>query len=110
MAENSNIEWCDHTFNPWIGCFKISAGCKNCYAETLINRFNKDENLWGHPSQTIRRKTKQPWKDVRKWQGEAKRTGIRKKVFCASLADIFEDHPMVRDWRKDFWKLIVCEG
>lgn len=33
MSENSKIEWCDHTFNPWIGCTKVSPGCANCYAE-----------------------------------------------------------------------------
>ena len=37
MAENSKIEWTDHSFNPWRGCQKVSSGCKNCYAETLIN-------------------------------------------------------------------------
>jgi protein gp37 len=42
MGHNSNIEWCDHTFNPWIGCTKVSPGCANCYAETLDrNRFSK---------------------------------------------------------------------
>lgn len=38
--ENSKIEWTDMTFNPWWGCMKVSDGCKNCYAETLDNRFN----------------------------------------------------------------------
>ena len=39
MAENTKIEWCDHTFNPWIGCTKVSPACDNCYAacpETAI--------------------------------------------------------------------------
>lgn len=38
MAENSNIEWCDHTFNPWIGCSKVSLACDNCYAEGMMDR------------------------------------------------------------------------
>jgi protein gp37 len=33
MAENSSIEWTDHTFNPWRGCAKVHAGCAHCYAE-----------------------------------------------------------------------------
>lgn len=33
---DSKIEWCDHTFNPWWGCEKISAGCKHCYAEAAL--------------------------------------------------------------------------
>ncbi len=39
MAEQTGIEWCDHTFNPWTGCTKVSPGCRNCYAETLRARF-----------------------------------------------------------------------
>ena len=35
MADASNIEWTDATFNPWRGCTKVSLGCRNCYAETL---------------------------------------------------------------------------
>ncbi|GCD54290.1 phage Gp37/Gp68 family protein [Acetobacter pasteurianus] len=47
MAENSSIQWTDHTFNPWIGCTKISPACDNCYAE-LFNIFLalKDEDFW----------------------------------------------------------------
>lgn len=33
------IEWTDRTWNPVSGCTKVSAGCKNCYAETIANRF-----------------------------------------------------------------------
>lgn len=36
MSENSKIQWTDDTYNPWRGCTKVSDGCKNCYAETLI--------------------------------------------------------------------------
>lgn len=38
MAQNSYIEWTDSTWNPVTGCSKISAGCKNCYAERLAYR------------------------------------------------------------------------
>ncbi len=42
MAENSSIQWTDHTFNPWIGCTKVSPGCAHCYAEELDRkRFSK---------------------------------------------------------------------
>ena len=37
MGENSKIEWCDHTFNPWIGCQKVSPGCDHCYAEAMMD-------------------------------------------------------------------------
>ena len=47
MAENSNIEWTDHTFNPWIGCTKVSDGCKHCYAQTLMDNLSAYEALRG---------------------------------------------------------------
>lgn len=47
MAENSSIEWTSHTFNPWRGCTKVSAGCANCYAETLSGRNPGTLGVWG---------------------------------------------------------------
>ena len=38
MAEDSKIEWTDHTFNPWTGCTKVSPGCDHCYAEAWSKR------------------------------------------------------------------------
>lgn len=38
MAGRSNIEWTEATWNPVTGCTKISAGCKNCYAERMAKR------------------------------------------------------------------------
>ena len=40
MAEVTNIAWCDSTWNPWIGCQKVSPGCDNCYAETLMDKLS----------------------------------------------------------------------
>lgn len=87
MAENSNIEWCDSTFNPWIGCQKVSEGCKFCYAETLTkNRMGK--NAWGPNGKRYMTKT---WGNPRKWNAAAQKEGTRAKVFCCSMADVFED-------------------
>ena len=99
MAENSKIEWTDHTFNPWIGCTKISpAGCKNCYAESLVLRFGDDF--------TERRRTSEAnWKLPLKWNAQAQREGRRLRVFCASLADVF-DNAVPPVWRADLFKLI----
>lgn len=48
MAENSKIEWCDHTFNPWEGCQKVGPGCDNCYAEARNARFAGGQAInWG---------------------------------------------------------------
>ena len=36
MGEVTGISWTDHTFNPWIGCAKVSPACDGCYAEALM--------------------------------------------------------------------------
>lgn len=102
--ENSNISWTDDTFNPWIGCTKISDGCKYCYAETLMDkRYGKVK--WG--PQGIRKRTSDDyWRKPLAWNHKAEREGVRRRVFCASLADVFEDRPEVFEWRADLFGLI----
>ena len=106
MAENSNIEWTDHTFNPWEGCSKVSAGCKHCYAENRAKRFGTVE--WGVNGK--RRKTSAAnWKKPIKWNKLAGGKGVRERVFCASLADVFEekaDQPEMVEWRGELLGLI----
>jgi protein gp37 len=101
MAENSKIEWTDHTFNPWIGCQKVSPGCDHCYAEAMMDhRFSKVE--WG-PHGERKRTSDAYWKQPLRW---AKQTnGKRPRVFCASLADVF-DNRVPQEWRRDLWELI----
>lgn len=101
MAETSNIAWTDGTFNPWIGCTRVSPGCQNCYAENLMDRRYKRVK-WGAGNPRSRTKT---WNDPLKWNREAERTGIRKKVFCASLAD-FLDAEVPAQWREDLFDLV----
>jgi len=102
MAENSKIEWCDHTFNPWIGCTKISPACDHCYAETLNNRFGGGN--WGAKAPR-RRTVESNWNKPLKWNKGAEKKGIRYKVFCASMADVF-DNAVPKEWRADLWDLI----
>lgn len=85
MAENSKIEWCDHTFNPWIGCTKVGPGCDNCYAEAMMDK-RLQAVTWG-VGQERKRTSAANWKLPIKWNAEAARTGTRPRVFCASLAD-----------------------
>jgi protein gp37 len=102
--QNSTIEWTDHTFNPWHGCFKVSPGCQHCYAETMNHRYGFHN--WGPAKTTQRRKmSANYWQQPLKWDRLAQVSG-RKRVFCASMADVFEDHPQVDDWRADLWDLI----
>src|SRR5437870_4349304 len=104
MAFKTAIAWTDHTFNPWMGCHKVSQGCKHCYAETLVvNRMGRD-GAWG--ADGVRQRTVAPWKKVEKWHREAEEAQTVKRVFCASLADVFEDYPGPNDWRDDVWDLV----
>ena len=90
MAENSNIEWTNHTFNPWRGCTKISPGCANCYAETMSHRNPSVLGVWGPKGKRVVA-AESAWREPLKWDRKAKEAGERHRVFCASLADVFED-------------------
>jgi len=106
VGENSGIAWTHDTFNPWMGCLKVSPGCEHCYAEQLVStRFGLP--VWGPPSTTPRQKTNTTnWKKPLAWDRAAAKAGKRTRVFCASLADVFEDHPMVAPWRMELFAMI----
>lgn len=106
MGEITGISWCDHTFNPWWGCQEVSEGCRNCYARTYASRMHPIKPLWGPPGSSERMRTKNPWSDAIKWNAKAKADGVRRRVFCASMADFFEDHPDLEPIRADAWELI----
>jgi protein gp37 len=92
MGENSKISWTTHTFNPWRGCTKISAGCTNCYAETLSHRNPAVLGVWGDKGTRVVA-SDSAWREPLKWDRKARAAGERHRVFCASLADVFEDRP-----------------
>lgn len=103
MSDFSKIQWTDHTFSPWWGCARISPACRFCYADDLAKR-------WGHevwrrhgPRKMLSDST---WAKPLKWNRDAQRAGTPAKVFCASMADVFEDHPDVKDARLRLWDLI----
>lgn len=104
MAENSKIEWTDHTFNPWTGCTAVSPACDHCYAEGWAKR--SGHVRWGAHAER-RRTTPATWGKPLQWNRAAKAEGVRRKVFCASLADIFDNHRSIQpDWRQELWELI----
>ncbi|MCC6454169.1 MAG: DUF5131 family protein [Caldilineaceae bacterium] len=138
MAENSKIEWTDHTFNPWMGCTRVSEGCRHCYAETLMDhRWGKVQ--WG-PQGVRVRTTEAKWREPLKWNrqqwGECNHCGwrgaergdplakakgfvcpeckaglalrTRQRVFCGSLCDVFEDKPDQREQLNE-WRLQLFE-
>lgn len=71
MGKDTKIEWADFTFNPWVGCSKVSAGCANCYAETLMDK-RLGRVAWG-PGGTRSRTSESYWRQPLKWDQEAKR-------------------------------------
>ena len=130
MAETT-IEWADYTFNPWIGCEKVSAGCKNCYASVdTYARVSASRGLplWG-PGSTRHRTSAANWRKPLAWNRKRREAvdwyeyaptiaprdelcvlpsdpGPRPRVFCASLADVFEGRADLDPWRADLWRLI----
>jgi protein gp37 len=99
MAENSKIEWTDHTFNPWIGCTKVSPACDNCYAaEMMDTRYGRVR--WGVGEPRVRTAPSN-WAKPRKWNRDTPGAF----VFCASLADVF-DNEVDPAWRVDLFALI----
>jgi protein gp37 len=89
MAEETKISWADATFNHVRGCTKVSEGCKHCYAETLSKRNPTVLGMWG-PQGTRVMASESYWRQPIKWDKEAQEQGVRRRVFCASLADVFE--------------------
>lgn len=111
MGADSKISWTDHTFNPWIGCTRISPACDGCYAahlmETRLGRV-----VWGEPGKgegTRDRTAPANWNEPLMWdrlaRGRWMADGLPTFVFCASLADVF-DNAVPREWRRDLFALI----
>ena len=105
VAHRTRIEWTDSTFNPVIGCTKVSEGCANCYAAALAARYRWVR--WGPQAAggTRRRTAPAGWARVVAWDRAARAAGRRRRVFCASLSDVFDPEwpPGVRG---DLWRLI----
>ena len=104
MSAKTAIEWTDATWNPVRGCDPVSPGCKNCYAETLMDkRYHRVK--WGLGKQ--RQRTREAnWKLPLKWNREAEKSGIRPLVFCASLSDWLDDEVPV-EWFSDLLDLVA---
>lgn len=120
MGKDSKIEWTDHTFNPWRGCTKVSAGCAHCYAESFSRRNPGVLGVWGDGGTRViasESKWREPiaWnraahEEVYKYTLEERQAGrhllTRPRVFCASLADVFEDRQELIEPRRRLFRLI----
>jgi protein gp37 len=115
MGAQSKIEWTDATFNPWLGCTKVRrrwgapSACDFCYAEKWAKRSGQVQ--WGnHPR---RRTTQAYWRSPITWNDQSRsfqaEHGRRQRVFCASLADVF-DNQIDPQWRADLFNIIrACD-
>jgi len=104
MGEQTGIQWTDHTFNPWWGCVKVSPACDHCYAEALSKRYGY--GVWGKDAPR-RWFGAAHWREPLKWNKAAEKAGVRERVFCASMADVFEDGSSDLDGqRANLWALI----
>jgi protein gp37 len=103
VSFDSLIEWTHSTFNPWWGCVKVSPGCEHCYAESAANRYG--HHVWG--SKMPRRFfSDEYWAKPLKWNAAAAKLCERHRVFCASMADVFEDRRDLDIERAKLWRLI----
>jgi protein gp37 len=112
----TTIQWCwrqlpngtwveGHSFNPWWGCLKVADECKHCYAEGIAHHYGHE--VWGPAATTSRRLFGEDhWREPLTWNRQAERQGHRHSVFCASMADVFEEHPTIVNEREKLWQLI----
>jgi protein gp37 len=104
VGETTKIGWCDHTFNPWHGCQRISPGCERCYAESFSKRVGL--KIWG-PDAPRRFFGEKHWAEPLAWDRAAHKAGERRRVFCASMADVFEDRADLVEPRSRLFDLIA---
>lgn len=83
------IAWTDATWNPWYGCRKVSAGCKNCYMFRDMGRYGKDPN--------IVQRSRTTFNAPLRWKEPA-------KVFTCSWSDFFIEE--ADSWRGEAWEII----
>jgi protein gp37 len=103
MGDITGIEWTDHTFNPWWGCARVSSGCEHCYAETFAARFGVK---WGVKAER-RPSSEKVWSGPLRWDKAAEKAGVKARVFCSSMADVFEDRPELVEHRARLFALIA---
>jgi protein gp37 len=108
IMKDSKISWTDHTFNPWIGCTKVSPGCQHCYAELAARKLQAAHGtgpLWGDKANRHVTAASN-WRKPLLWAKNARAARTSQLVFCASMSDVFDSHPTAMATRPRLWELI----
>jgi len=114
MASDTNIEWADDTVNPWWGCAKVSPACANCYAEAWDGRWYSEPDganegkraaHWGAGSPR-RLRVEKAIEELDKIARRSGREGRPRRVFIASMADVFEDRADLVEPRRRLWEAL----
>jgi|SRR6516164_10160581 len=99
------IAWTHSTFNPWLGCPRVSPACDHCCAAAISRRTGRRDgrgrDLWDQHAERVRT-SPDYWRAPLRWKRDALAAGARHRVFCASMADIF-DNRAPEAWRADLW-------
>lgn len=106
MAQDTPIEWAHHTFNPWWGCTKVNCDCEHCYAWHFA-AVRLQLPIWGQAADR-RFFDDTHWAEPLKWNSKAATRNEHDRVFCASMADVFEDRPDLDPQRQRLWTLIAA--
>lgn len=105
MGRETGIAWTEATWNPWWGCQRVNNDCTRCYAEALAARYGHD--VWGGRKSSRRLFGDKHWNEPRVWNAAAEKRGRPMLVFCASMADVFEQHPAIDGERDRLFALIA---
>jgi len=109
VGKTTGIAWTDHTFNPWWGCTRVSPGCDHCYADAWAQRTGL--HLWDGGERRFF--SDKHWAEPLSWNAQARKERTRRRVFCASMCDVFEDPPhyevqcRLNTERDRLWELIA---
>jgi protein gp37 len=103
MAENTKIEWTNHSASPWYGCSKVHTGCDHCYAESMSKRNPDTLGVWGDDGTRV--KSKSFISNLEKWNRLGEKEQRVQSVF-PSLCDPFEDRPEMESWRREMFEAV----
>jgi protein gp37 len=105
VAVNSNISWCDNSWNGWMGCDKVAPECAHCYIDRMIRKMKHPfTGIARQPWGEIFRTSAGNWKNPERWEKKAAKRGKSIRVFTCSESDFF--HHGADSWRDEAWKVI----